>query len=114
MIGGAAGGAVVLALIGMCGYFVDNYADSDPALAKSYGSATVALVFIWAAIFGSTWLWCPFTYPSEIFPAQSRAKGSSVGIVGLGLGSFFSSMISPYLFTAVGYGALFMICGLSN
>ncbi|KXH45844.1 hypothetical protein CSAL01_02006 [Colletotrichum salicis] len=68
MIGGAAGGVVVLALIGMCGYFVDKYAESDPELATSYGSATVALVFIWAAIFGSTWL---------------------------------------------GYGALFMICGLS-
>ncbi|GJC96400.1 low-affinity glucose transporter hxt3 [Colletotrichum higginsianum] len=113
MIGGAAVGAVILALIGMCGYFVDKHSESNPALAKSYGSATVALVFLWCAVFGATWLWCPFVYPSEIFPAQSRAKGSSVGIVGLGLGSFFASMISPYLFDAIGYQSLFMICGLS-
>lgn len=36
-----------------------------------------------------------------------------MGIVGLGLGSFFASMISPYLFDAIGYQSLFMICGLS-
>ncbi|KAF4839831.1 High-affinity glucose transporter HXT2 [Colletotrichum siamense] len=55
MIGGSAIGAVVLALIGMCGYFVNNYTHTNPALAKSYGSATVALVFLWDAIFGATW-----------------------------------------------------------
>ncbi|KAI8313463.1 hypothetical protein K4K61_007965 [Colletotrichum sp. SAR11_59] len=55
MIGGSAIGAVVLALIGMCGYFVNKYTYTNPALSKSYGSATVALVFLWDAIFGATW-----------------------------------------------------------
>ncbi|KAH9226808.1 hypothetical protein K456DRAFT_1849999 [Colletotrichum gloeosporioides 23] len=54
MIGGSAIGAVVLALVGMCGYFVNKYTHTNPALAKSYGSATVALVFLWDAIFGAT------------------------------------------------------------
>lgn len=36
-----------------------------------------------------------------------------MGIVGLGIGSFFASMISPYLFAAIGYQSLFMICDLS-
>ncbi|KAF0323537.1 low-affinity glucose transporter hxt3 [Colletotrichum asianum] len=55
MIGGSAIGAVVLALIGMCGYFVNKYTYTNPALSKSYGSATVALVFLWDAISGATW-----------------------------------------------------------
>ncbi|KAH0434148.1 low-affinity glucose transporter hxt3 [Colletotrichum camelliae] len=59
MIGGSAIGAIVLALIGMCGYFVNKYTHTNPVLAKSYGSATVALVFLWDAIFGATWQWLP-------------------------------------------------------
>jgi len=55
----------------------------------------------------------PFTYPNEIFIAQSRAKGSAFGMVGFGLGSFVCNMISPYLFASIGYNALFMFGGLS-
>jgi MFS family permease len=58
-------------------------------------------------------VWAPFTYPSEIFPARSRAKGSSIGIVGVGLGSFLINMISPYLFAAIGSNSMFLFCGLS-
>ncbi|KAJ9134354.1 Low-affinity glucose transporter hxt3 [Pleurostoma richardsiae] len=106
-------GSIFLAFIGMCGHFVATNVESKPSLAKSYSSAVVALVMIWSAQFGSTWLWAPFTYPSEIFPARSRARGSSIGIVGLGLGSFLINMISPYLFSAIGYKAMFLFCGLS-
>jgi dipeptide/tripeptide permease len=58
-------------------------------------------------------VWAPFLYPSEIFPAQSRAKGSSFGVVGFALGSFLCNMISPYLFSAVQHNALFLFGGLS-
>lgn len=58
-------------------------------------------------------VWAPFTYPAEIFPARTRAKGSSIGIVGLGLGSFFTNMISPYIFEAIGYKSMFLFCGFS-
>ena len=55
----------------------------------------------------------PFTYPTEIFVAQSRAKGNAFGVVGFGLGSFTCNMISPYLFAAIGHNSLFMFGGLS-
>ncbi|KAL4885705.1 general substrate transporter [Aspergillus karnatakaensis] len=110
---GALIGAVLLVFVGMCGHFVAKEAASDTAAAKRYSSAVIALVMLWCAVFCVTWLWAPFTYPSEIFPARSRARGSSVGIVGLGLGSFFTSMISPYLFAAIGSNAMFLVGGLS-
>lgn len=52
-------------------------------------------------------------YPSEIFVAQSRAKGSSLGIIGLGLGGFTCNMVAPYLFSAIGSNALFFLAGTS-
>lgn len=128
MVYGAFISSIVLALIGVCGHFVNKYAGTNPALAKRFGLATIALVELWSAVFGLTWckfrklihkvytdlnsiVWCPFVYPSEIFPAQSRAKGSSIGIVGLASGSFLINMISPYLFAAIGYKAMFLFCG---
>ncbi|KAL3477426.1 major facilitator superfamily domain-containing protein [Aspergillus californicus] len=110
---GALCGSVLLALVGMCGHFVSATRESNPVLARRYSCAVVALVLIWCAQFGMTWLWAPFTYPSEIFPARSRARGSSIGIVGVGLGSFFINMISPYLFAAIGSNSMFLFCGLS-
>lgn len=61
----------------------------------------------------STAVWVPFVYPSEIFVAQSRAKGSSLGVLGFGLGSFVCNMVSPYMFSAIGSHALFLIGALS-
>ncbi|KAJ5758170.1 Low-affinity glucose transporter [Penicillium nucicola] len=109
---GALNGSILLVFVGMCGHFVSQNM-SDQLVAKRYSSAVIALVMVWSAQFGMTWLWAPFTYPSEIFPARSRARGSSVGIVGLGLGSFFTSMISPYIFAAMGSNAMFLFGGLS-
>lgn len=66
MVFGAIICAITLALIGVCGHFVNEYATTDPAKAKAYGTATVALVLFWCAAFGMTWcesyatfsLWC--------------------------------------------------------
>lgn len=55
MVYGAAICATILALVGMCGFFVDKYKDTDPHKAKNYGTATVALVLLWNAVYGSTW-----------------------------------------------------------
>ncbi|CAK7237064.1 hypothetical protein SBRCBS47491_009849 [Sporothrix bragantina] len=104
-------GAILLALIGMCGHYVAT--ETDPARVKAYSSAVIALVFLWSAVFGFTWLWAPFAYPTEIFPLRCRARGSSIGICGLALGSFFTNMISTYLFNGLGYKAMFLFCGLS-
>ncbi|KAH6715538.1 general substrate transporter [Leptodontidium sp. MPI-SDFR-AT-0119] len=113
MVGGALMGCALLALIGMCGYFVNKHSIGNPGLAKQYGGVTVALLLLWCAQFGATWLWCPFTYPSEIFPLRYRARGSSFGIVGFGMGSFLANMVSTYLFEALGYKTMFLLSGCS-
>ncbi|KAJ5698493.1 Low-affinity glucose transporter [Penicillium macrosclerotiorum] len=52
---GASIGSGLLMLIGMCGYFVYQNKVTNPDLAKSYGTVTVALTLIWCAVFGMTW-----------------------------------------------------------
>ncbi|KAL3472703.1 major facilitator superfamily domain-containing protein [Aspergillus californicus] len=113
MVYGAFVGAALLILIGMCGYFVGLSSVSDPPRSKAFGAAIVALLLTWCAVFGLTWLWCPFIYPAEIFPAVSRSRGSSVGITGHACGAFLINMVSPYLFDAIGHNAMFLFGGLS-
>ncbi|KAI3401800.1 hypothetical protein diail_8178 [Diaporthe ilicicola] len=113
MVYGALYSSALLGLIGMSGYYVAAYEDTDPARLKTFSIVTVALVLAWSAGYGMTWLWAPFVYPAEIFPAKSRARGSSLGIVGLSTGSFVVNMISPYIFASIGYKSLFLFCGLS-
>lgn len=55
MVGGALMGCALLALIGMCGYFVNKHSIGNPGLAKQYGGVTVALLLLWCAQFGATW-----------------------------------------------------------
>ncbi|KAJ9209723.1 hypothetical protein DTO166G4_8674 [Paecilomyces variotii] len=54
-IWGALIGCILLAFVGMCGYFVSKNTENDPALARQYSSAVIALVMIWSAVYGSTW-----------------------------------------------------------
>lgn len=126
MVYGALYSSALLGLIGMSGHYVA----AEPDRAKTFSIVTVALVLAWCAGYGVTWrtfptpqhmiihangclVWAPFVYPAEIFPAKSRARGSSLGIVGLSTGSFAINMISSYIFASIGYKSLFLFCGLS-
>lgn len=62
MVVGAFTGSVVLCFVGMSGYFVNKYADSDPAKAKHFSTATVALVLLWSAQYGLMWCKSPFLF----------------------------------------------------
>ncbi|OIW28734.1 MFS general substrate transporter [Coniochaeta ligniaria NRRL 30616] len=52
---GALIGSILLAFVGMCGYFVARNVDRDESQTKAYSSAVVALVMLWSAQFGLTW-----------------------------------------------------------
>ncbi|OTB06208.1 hypothetical protein M426DRAFT_21318 [Hypoxylon sp. CI-4A] len=110
---GAISASIVVALLGVCAQFVSKYSSTDPILAKKYSIAVVVLLRAWQLNYGLFWLWRGFTYPSEIFPAQSRAMGNSLNVIGFALGSFCCNMVGSYIFQALGYRAFYMICGFS-
>lgn len=56
-------GAVLLAAIGVCGYFVAKHAD-NVALAQPFGTAIITLVYVFSAEFGVSW--CRFKLFLEI------------------------------------------------
>ena len=59
----------------------------DLTKANSAGSASAAMIVIFTATFGATWLTVPWLYPAEIFPLEIRAKGNAWGVVGWSIGN---------------------------
>ena len=55
--------------------------------AKAWSSGAVAMIFLFTATFGATWLTVPWLYPAEIFPLEVRAKGNAWGVVGWSIGN---------------------------
>ncbi|KAI1759235.1 general substrate transporter [Hypoxylon sp. FL1150] len=113
MVWGALGMALIVAMIGLCAHFAAKYIDTDPPLAKRYSIALMTLQLIWSSFLGLGWLWCAWTYPAEMFTAQSRAKGVSLGVIGFALGAFMCNMVGAYIFAAIGHYSFFVICGMS-
>ncbi|KAI9682145.1 MAG: hypothetical protein M1817_000199 [Caeruleum heppii] len=109
MVWGAVGMAITLLIAGIC----DKYASSDGPQQKAFGAATAAFTFIYTVIFGATWLTTPWLYPTEIFPLNVRAKGGAWSVVGWSIGNGFITMITPFLFQAIGYGTLLLLFGLN-
>ena len=70
--------------------------------AHSYSYGAVAMIFLFTATFGATWLTVPWLYPAEIFPLEIRAKGNAWGVVGWSLGNGWLTMMLPYVFKALG------------
>jgi hypothetical protein len=60
---------------------------ADPTKASQYGAAAASMIFIFAFVFGATWLTVPWLYPAEIFPLEVRAKGNAWGVVGWSIGN---------------------------
>jgi MFS family permease len=54
MMTGTLSGAVFLSLLGMCAYFVAEYAESDPGRAKAFGNGALVLTLLWGAQYGLT------------------------------------------------------------
>ena len=91
-----------------------NYtAAGDIATAKGYSSGAVAMIFLFTATFGATWLTVPWLYPAEIFPLEVRAKGNAWGVVGWSLGNGWLTLMLPIVFKALGEKTYY-IFGIAN
>lgn len=69
--------------------------------AKGYASGAVAMIFLFTATFGATWLTVPWLYPAEIFPLEVRAKGNAWGVVGWSIGNGWLTLLCPVMFKAL-------------
>lgn len=71
------------------------------AAARGYSSGAVAMIFLFTATFGATWLTVPWLYPAEIFPLEVRAKGNAWGVVGWSIGNGWLTLLCPVMFKAL-------------
>ncbi|MCJ1401334.1 hypothetical protein MMC11_004546 [Xylographa trunciseda] len=76
-------------------------AAGDTKTAAGYGIGAVAMIFIFTATFGATWLTVPWLYPAEIFPLEVRAKGNAWGVVGWSIGNGWCTLLLPVIFIAL-------------
>ena len=82
-------------------------------LAKGYSSGAVAMIFLFTATFGATWLTVPWLYPAEIFPLEVRAKGNAWGVVGWSIGNGWLTLVLPVIFKALEQKTYY-IFGIAN
>lgn len=75
--------------------------ETGSAQAKGYASGAVAMIFLFTATFGATWLTVPWLYPAEIFPLEVRAKGNAWGVVGWSIGNGWLTLLCPVMFKAL-------------
>jgi len=98
-------------------YFVLRYAKSgsspDPDRAWLFGVATAAVIYLYTALFGATWITAGWLYPTEIFPLATRAKGAALSCFAFGVGNGIVVMVVPYLIQAVGL-YIFIIFAVGN
>ena len=76
-------------------------APEHSAQAKGYASGAVAMIFLFTATFGATWLTVPWLYPAEIFSLEVRAKGNAWGVVGWSIGNGWLTLLCPVMFKAL-------------
>ena len=106
-------GAVAMALILLIAGILDQKASVKGPKQKQFGAGVAALVFLYTATFGATWLTTPWLYPTEIFPLNVRAKGGAWSVVGWSIGNGVVTLITPFLFQAISYGTLLLFFGLN-
>ncbi|BCR90344.1 uncharacterized protein ACHE_60230S [Aspergillus chevalieri] len=106
-------GAVVMGLTLLVAGILDMYAQEAGPNQRKFGAGVAAMTFCYTATFGATWLTTPWLYPTEIFPLTVRAKGGAWSVVGWSIGNGVVTMITPFLFQAIGYGTLLLLCGLN-
>lgn len=82
--------------------------------ARGYSSGAVAMIFLFTATFGATWLTVPWLYPAEIFPLEVRAKGNAWGVVGWSIGNGWLTLLCPVMFKALNERTyyIFAVCNV--
>ncbi|POY72735.1 hypothetical protein BMF94_4142 [Rhodotorula taiwanensis] len=106
------GGAVQAFALIMAGVFV-HLLDVHPEKTAEYGAAATAMVFLYTATFGATWLTVPWIYPAEIWPVNARAKGNAMGVIGWSIGNGWCTLLVPVMFAKIKENALY-IFGAAN
>ncbi|GAA5954950.1 hypothetical protein JCM8115_005577 [Rhodotorula mucilaginosa] len=106
------GGAVQAFALIMAGVFV-HLLTVHPEKTAQYGGAATAMVFLYTATFGATWLTVPWIYPAEIWPVNARAKGNAMGVVGWSIGNGWCTLLVPVMFDKIKENALY-IFGIAN
>ena len=102
-----------MSLILLIAGILDKFAQAKGPSQRAYGAGVAAMIFLYTATFGATWLTTPWLYPTELFPLNVRAKGGAWSVVGWSLGNGVITMITPFLFQAIGYGTLLLLFGLN-
>ncbi|KAI9813003.1 MAG: hypothetical protein M1832_006440 [Thelocarpon impressellum] len=86
----------------------DARAAGDMTKAEQAGAGSAAMIFLFTATFGATWLTVPWLYPAEIFPLDVRAKGNAWGVVGWSIGNGWLTLLCPVMFAAIGENTLYI------
>ncbi|KAJ5865276.1 uncharacterized protein N7529_007192 [Penicillium soppii] len=94
-------GAVALGIILFTLGGLNRGAVNNPDKAEQYGTGAAAMVFLYVAVFSSSWLMIPFIYPTEIFPTWLRAKGNAFGVAGWAVGYGAGSLLVPLMFAGI-------------
>ncbi|GCB17610.1 sugar transporter STL1 [Aspergillus awamori] len=106
---GAVSQGIAMFLAGGFSRLAINARDSgDAARASSFGAAAAAMIFIFTAAFGATWLTVPWIYPAEIYPLAVRARGNAWGVVGWSIGNGWLTLLCPVMFSAIGEKTLYV------
>ncbi|PYH97061.1 general substrate transporter [Aspergillus ellipticus CBS 707.79] len=111
---GSIGQGIAMVLAGGFSRLAINARDAgDTSRASSFGAAAAAMIFIFTAVFGATWLTVPWVYPAEIYPLAVRARGNAWGVVGWSIGNGWLTLLCPVMFSAIGEKTLY-IFAISN
>ena len=103
---------------------------ANPEKTSRLGAGVAAVLFVYTALYGSTWLTtCWYVnidinsvsslltyyrvYPTEVFPLATRAKGTALATVAFSIAGGTINEIIPYLINAVGFWT-FVIFALTN
>ncbi|KAF7543471.1 hypothetical protein G7Z17_g10711 [Cylindrodendrum hubeiense] len=83
----------------------------DDGSVTSSGIVTVALIYLFVAIYNISWGPMPWPYMSEIFPARIREPGIAVGAASQWLFNLLFSLTTPYMMERLGWGT-FLVWGV--
>ncbi|KAB8219372.1 general substrate transporter [Aspergillus novoparasiticus] len=80
-----------------------------PDKATKYAPGAVAMLFLYAA----TWGTVAFLIPTEIFPSNLRAQGNGFGITGWAIGVGMATLVNPIMFDSIKSRSYFLLAGLN-
>ncbi|KAH9823699.1 low-affinity glucose transporter HXT3 [Teratosphaeria destructans] len=102
MLSGSILMGIVLIVGAVLSHEVERYS-GNVGRAKQYGAGVATILYIYTALYGSTWLTTCWVYPTEVFPLATRAKGTALATVAFSLAGGLINEIVPYLISAIDF-----------